>query len=202
MVWTIKRAEFIGGYDKMSRIPAPALPEVCFIGRSNVGKSSLINRLTGRNKLARVSSTPGRTQELNYFEIHLSAKGGGDAHRLHLVDMPGFGYGKISKEKREDLSLLTVQFIREREGLSAVCLLNDCRREPGREEIAIRDLAFDSGAPLLVVLTKLDKLSGNERKKQTSAIAEAYGLEPEDLLLTGERYPADDVWGRIVALME
>lgn len=196
----IKRAEFKAGIERLDRLPEAKMPEVCLIGRSNVGKSTLINRLSGRRKLARVSATPGRTQELNFFEFVLAIDEG-EERAVCLVDMPGFGYGKISKEKREDLSLMTVRYIGGREGLGVVCLLNDCRRLPEREELAIRDLAFRSDRNLLVVLTKLDKLSGNERRKQVSAISKAYGLAPDDLVLSGEKTPGEEVWSRMLPLL-
>jgi GTP-binding protein len=182
---SIVGARFVAGASSLASLPETDLPEIAFVGRSNVGKSTLINRITGSKSLARTSSTPGRTQELNFFEAKLRLES--SAMNFHLVDLPGFGYAKFSKKQRQYLSRLTVEYLSEREQLQAVCLLNDCRRTPGDDEIAIRNLAYDFDLHLLVVATKFDKLKQKEQKKCLINLAQAYGLEVPDLVVEGEK---------------
>lgn len=197
MSYLLHDAEFVAGADKLTALPGLKLPEIAFIGRSNVGKSTLINRLTRRKALARTSSTPGRTQEINLFKTRL-VRPDNPPQEIVLVDLPGFGYARFAKSKREELSRLTVEYIHSRRELEAVCLLNDCRRFPEAEELAIRDLAFQSDRLLLVVLTKLDKLKKSQRKKQIEKIAASYHLEPADLVLEGEKLGASKLIERVM----
>lgn len=190
----VKQAEFVAGYKSLTKLPfLDNAPEVALIGRSNVGKSTLINRLLKRRKIAHTSSTPGRTQEINYFKTEISRQDKADS-LLYLVDLPGYGYAKFSKQKRENLSRLTVEYLQFRNELQIVCLLNDCRRMPQEEEFALRDLLFDAGKLLLVVLTKADKLKKNELIKQKNKIANAYSLAAEDLILSGEKHDVNKLW--------
>ncbi len=197
----VKSAEFVFGAQILESLPPASLPEIALVGRSNVGKSSFVNRLTRQRKLARVSDTPGRTQQLNFFKVslHEAATGG---RELFLVDLPGFGFAKFEKDRREELSEIIVQYIRQRDSLRVVCLLNDCRRLPEVDEIAIRDLAHESNRYFLVVLTKTDKLSKNELANQKKKIAAAYGLDPSDLVITHEKDPGEDLWKRALPLFE
>ncbi|WP_448189253.1 ribosome biogenesis GTP-binding protein YihA/YsxC [Azospirillum sp. sgz301742] len=141
--------DFIWGADALSKLPEATLPEIAFAGRSNVGKSSLINALTGRKTLARTSNTPGRTQQLNFFDL------GG---RLRLVDMPGYGYAKESKEKVEAWNGLVRRFLKGRVVLRRALVLIDSRHglKPNDDEIlAMLDQA---AVPYQIVLTKADKV--------------------------------------------
>lgn len=198
----IKNVEFLGGAADYANLPTNDLPEVAFVGRSNVGKSTLINRLTNRKKLARTSSTPGRTTEINFFKVSLIQVS--DENEIErnfvLVDLPGFGYAKFAKEQRESLSKLTVNFIKKRQQLSTICLLNDGRREPEADELAIRDLTFAAEKHLLIVLTKIDKLNQKEKALYPKKIAEAYNLEINDLILAGEKTSPENLWQRIITL--
>ena len=196
----VKRADFIGAAASSGRLPPEEAPEVAVVGRSNVGKSTLINRLTGRRKLARTSATPGRTQELNFFRVTLAL--GERELQLVLVDLPGFGFARVSKGKREALGRLTVDYLSSRGALCAVCLLNDCRRMPERDELAVRNLVSQREKRLLVVLTTADKLNQSERAKHPRAVAEAYGLAPQDVICTGERINPAPLWERIALLLE
>jgi GTP-binding protein len=194
---SVIEAHFIMGVPAPSGLPAPTLPEITFIGRTNAGKSSLINRLTNRKSLARTSRTPGRTQELNLFSVTLRSA---DDERInyHLVDLPGYGYSKFSAKRRHLLERSVVDYISERESLRAVCLLTDIRRLPEAEELAVRDIVEERGLPLIVLATKSDKLSGNERPRQLAKIAEVLHLFPAQIEITGTTVPAHRTWGRIL----
>jgi GTP-binding protein len=193
-------AEFIGGEKVLSKIPPVSIPEIAVIGRSNVGKSTLINRLCNKQKLARVSSTPGRTQAINVFKVVL-LKGQKTEICYALTDLPGFGFAKFSKDERELLARLCVDYIQNRESLRVICLLNDCRRDPESDELAVQKLAFDSDIRLLVVVTKTDKLKQNELNKRLNKIAALYGLTVDDLLLTSQKSQLDNFWSRIKTII-
>jgi GTP-binding protein len=146
--------EFVAGAANIEAIPVPTLPEMAFVGRSNVGKSSLINALTGRKSLARISNTPGATKQLNFFRL---------ADRCFLVDLPGYGYARISKAETERWRGLIFDSLRGRPSLRRVVLLIDSRRgvmEPDREAMKQLDQAAVS---YLVVLTKIDEIPKAER---------------------------------------
>jgi len=151
---------FMSGVVRVRDLPPDALPEVAFAGRSNVGKSSLINALTNRKTLARTSNTPGRTQQVNFFNL------GG---RLHLVDLPGYGYAKASKDKVLSWNALIRDYLRGRATLRRVCLLIDSRHglKPNDEEIMA--LLDEAAVSYQIVLTKIDKL---HEKQLAACLAE------------------------------
>lgn len=194
-------AEFVGGAKFVDKLPSPGFPEIAIIGRSNVGKSTFINRLSERSKLARTSSTPGRTQAINIFSVALGG-GSGKPKKLAIADLPGFGFAKLSKAEREFLSKLCVDYITTREPLRAICLLNDCRRDPQEDERAVQELGFKSDVGILVVLTKSDKLKKQELTKRKAAIAKLYGLEAEDVICVDHDSSLNHVWNRMLALIE
>jgi GTP-binding protein len=196
----VKDASFLRGAPTLEFLPDPTLPEVAVVGRSNVGKSTFINRITSRRSLARTSSTPGRTQELNFFNVRYEVEDSDDRN-LFLVDLPGFGFAKLSKGRREELAKITVDYLSSRPSLHVVCLLNDCRRDPGSDEFAIRNIAGESGAFLVVVVTKIDKLTRSEQKSRLSEIGACYGLEPGDLIPTGEGVAPFLFWQRIESIL-
>lgn len=155
---------FIAGAGDGGSLPDETLPEIAFLGRSNVGKSSLVNALTGRRTLARISNTPGRTRQLNFFAL---------GQRLMLVDLPGYGYAAASKTAVSAWTRLVAQYLRGRGGLYRVCLLIDARhgiKEPDRPIMQLCDAA---GLSYQVVLTKIDKLAASARL----AIAESVAAE-------------------------
>jgi GTP-binding protein len=148
--------EFVAGAATEDAIPPPVLPEIAFIGRSNAGKSSLVNALTGRNALARVSHTPGRTRQINFFRL-------GDT--LMLVDLPGYGYAKVSRDLAAQWQQMIFDYLRGRPNLKRVILLVDSRRgimDVDREAMTLLD---KSAVSYLVVLTKIDQLSAGERQE-------------------------------------
>lgn len=195
---SVQQAEFLFGAPSLSAIRKQNLPEIAVIGRSNVGKSTFINRLAGR-KLARVSGRPGSTTELNFYRI--AGQLNGNSFAISLVDMPGFGFAKLSKEERQDISRLSVMFLRERKHLRAVVLLNDCRRTPQEDELAIQELCASEGLICVVVLTKFDTLRQNDKPKALRAVAEAYGLEAGDVLYAGEGISPAPIWERLIAVL-
>ncbi|MEO8032505.1 MAG: ribosome biogenesis GTP-binding protein YihA/YsxC [Gemmatimonadota bacterium] len=161
--------EFIGSFPDSLHPLDPALPEVAFLGRSNVGKSSLLNALTGHPKLARVSRTPGRTTAMNVFRYP----------EFYLVDLPGYGFAKASHTARAEFSNLLESYLAQRTTLHAVVWLLDIRHLPSVADQAHREVLAGRGVPTLVALTKADKLTRGEQKKQAGAIAVALDL-PED----------------------
>jgi GTP-binding protein len=146
-------AKFVWGAQRVDQLPPQQLPEIAFAGRSNVGKSSLINALTGRKALARVSQTPGRTREINFFDL---------SGRLMLVDLPGYGYAKASKELAAEWQDMIFAYLRGRANLKRVALLIDSRRGPMEVDKAVMELLDKTAVSYALVLTKSDALSKPE----------------------------------------
>jgi GTP-binding protein len=153
---------FVAGTDRSESLPPIGLPEIAFAGRSNVGKSSLVNALTGRTTLARVSHTPGRTQQLNFFDL------GG---RLVLVDMPGFGFARAAKRKIKDWSGLIERYLRGRPTLRRVCLLIDARHGTMAVDRGFMERLDAAAVSYQVVLTKSDKVKPAELQERIAALA-------------------------------
>jgi GTP-binding protein len=153
----------------LDALPAEDGPEIAFAGRSNVGKSSLINALTGRSTIARTSNTPGRTQALNFFDL------GG---RLRLVDMPGYGYAKVSKSVVKAWTKLLKDYLRGRVPLRRVCVLIDSRHGIKENDAEILKLLDESAVPYQVVLTKSDKIKASELQQCLEATAKALVKHP------------------------
>ncbi len=152
--------DFVAGAQSVDRIPDPDFPEIGFCGRSNVGKSSLLNALTGRRTLARVSHTPGRTQQINFFRL------GG---RAHLVDMPGYGYAKVSKGMRSQWDGLIRDYLRGRTTLRAVLVLVDSRHGLKGSDADLLTLLDECAVSARIVLTKTDEAGGAQALEQTRA---------------------------------
>jgi GTP-binding protein len=194
----ITGAEFLFGAPHMRAIRKVAGPEIAIIGRSNVGKSTFINRLCKR-RLARVSGNPGSTRELNFYKV--AGRVAAEPFGLTLVDMPGFGFAKLSKVEREEISRLVVSYLRERKQVRVVILLNDCRRAPQEDEVAVQQLCIDEGVHCLVVATKLDSIKRSQHEKALKELAARYHLERGDILATGEGIPPEQVWNRVLTLL-
>ena len=153
--------------------PTNDLPEVAFAGRSNVGKSSLLNRLVKRKAFARVSNTPGRTREINFFKVNGT---------FVLADLPGYGYAKISKTRKAEWMPLLEGYLRSSTALRGVVQLLDCRHDPSEEDLQMLDFLADVGVPTVVVLTKIDKLRKRDVAERVHAIAVALRLEDDQII--------------------
>jgi GTP-binding protein len=169
--------EFVGSFpDPLVRLE-PVLAEVAFIGRSNVGKSSLLNALTGRKGLARVSATPGKTTLLNAFRLP----------SFYLIDLPGYGFARAGKAARASYRTLVTRYLRERHALAGVAWLLDARHNPSDSDLDMQELLVESGRPVLAVLTKADKLGRSAQGERARAIAEALALPEDQVQLTSAR---------------
>ena len=148
----VSKAVFYRSSQKVSQCPEGSMPEFAFVGRSNVGKSSLVNMLTGNNSLAKVSATPGKTRLINHFTIN---------DEWYLVDLPGYGYARVSKSERKGFSKLLTDYVLNREQLVCLFVLVDSRHEPQRNDLEFINLLGENGVPFAIIFTKADKLSAN-----------------------------------------
>jgi GTP-binding protein len=153
--------------------PDSALPEIAFAGRSNVGKSSLLNQLVRRKAFARVSRTPGRTREINFFEVN---------RRFVLVDLPGYGYARISKERRAEWRPLIEAYLRRSSNLRGVVQLIDVRRDPSDDDLRMLDFLSDLGTPTIVAITKVDKLSPTAKAARIDELTASLGLDADQVI--------------------
>jgi GTP-binding protein len=170
----IRSLDFLGGMASADGWrPDPSLPEVAFAGRSNVGKSSLLNRLVRRKKLARVSNTPGRTREINFFRVNAE---------FILVDLPGYGYARISKEQRAGWRPLIEGYMRRSPQLRGIVQLIDARHDPTPDDQHMLDFLAELGVPSVIVLTKIDKLTPAQATKRIAELSLALGLEQEQVI--------------------
>ena len=168
----ITSAEFKCSSPRADMCPATTLPEYAFIGRSNVGKSSLINMLTGRSKLALTSSTPGKTMLINHFLINNS---------WYLVDLPGYGFAARGKREMDKLWNLISHYVLDRQQLTCLCLLLDIRHEPQRKDLDFIDFLGENGVPFIIVFTKADKLSRSKQQQNVDAYLRQLSEQWEEL---------------------
>jgi GTP-binding protein len=175
--------------------PEAKWPEVAFAGRSNVGKSSLLNRLVRRKKFARVSNTPGRTREVNFFLVN---------NQFVLVDLPGYGYARISKERRAEWRPLIEGYLQTSSPLRGIVQLLDVRHEPTDDDRQMLDFLASVGVPTLFALTKIDKLTAAQRSARIAALTEELGTSEDQVIpfsaVTGEG--RDELAEAVVALVD
>jgi GTP-binding protein len=192
----IRELEFLGGMASVSGWrPESTLPEVAFAGRSNVGKSSLLNQLVRRKRFARVSNTPGRTREINFFRVN---------SRFVLVDLPGYGYARISKERRAEWKPLIEAYLRTSAELRGIVQLLDVRHDPTNDDRQMIDFLASLGVPTLFVLTKIDKLTRTQRAQRIGELVGELEVDEAQVIPfsaeTGEG--RDDLAGAVAALVE
>ena len=190
----VKHTEFIKSATKPAHYPEETLGEIAFAGRSNVGKSSLINVLVNRKNLVRTSNTPGRTQLINFFRIN---------NRFTFVDLPGYGFAKVPLAVKKEWGPMIESYLSRRENLRGVVLILDIRRIPSDEDLQMLQWLRARGIPPLVVVTKCDKLSKNQRAKQVAVIAREIRMDAGELLLFSalSREGLDPIWARIGELV-
>jgi GTP-binding protein len=194
----IVRAEFVTSAASKSGFPAEGFPEVAFVGRSNVGKSSLLNRLAQRRALARTSATPGKTRLVNFFRIERRERA-----TVLFVDLPGYGWARVARHERAEWQKLIEGYLDGRVPLCAVLLLLDARRDPGDDERDFLPWLAARGIPVRLVVTKLDKLNASEREARLRAITKELGIPREAFVLTSSRtgHGVDALWREIDALV-
>ncbi len=191
----ISSAEFIKSATRPGNYPPNELPEIAFAGRSNVGKSSLINVLVNRKGLVRTSSTPGRTQLINFFNVN---------DHFSLVDLPGYGYAKVPLAVKKAWGPMIRTFLEVRESLHGVVFIFDIRRVPREEDIRMLDWLEEFGVPTIPVITKIDKINRSQREKHIKQIVEETGL-PRDafsLFSAMTRDGSEEIWERIEAALD
>jgi GTP-binding protein len=190
----IRSAVFIKSAARPGHYPPDSLPEIAFAGRSNVGKSTLINTLVNRRGLVRTSSTPGRTQLLNFFDIN---------ERFSLVDLPGYGFAQVPLEVKKEWGPMVRTYLEKREKLRAVVILFDIRRVPREEDLQLLDGLEELNIPMVPVITKADKVSRNRQSAQIKPILETTGLPREAFTLFSSltREGSEEIWERIEAAL-
>ena len=190
----IKSAEFIKSATRPAHYPPAQLPEIAFAGRSNVGKSSLINTLVNRKRLVKTSSTPGRTQLINFFDIN---------QQIIFVDLPGYGYAKVPVSVRKKWGPMIETYVSGRKTLRSVVVIMDIRRTPQQEELNLLGWLSHYAISAIVVLTKTDKLSKSKSAQQHRRIAEALTVDPDDLILFSAktRRGRNTLWKAILSLV-
>lgn len=170
----VKDCSFVISAVSRKQYPSDDLPEIAFSGRSNVGKSSLINSLLNRKRLVKTSSTPGKTRLINFFLVN---------DELMLVDLPGYGYAAVSKKEKMKWGIMIEDYLRERANLKTVLLLVDIRHKPTENDLVMYDYVKHYNQNVIVVATKLDKISRNALQKNTSIIRKTLGMDRDDVLV-------------------
>ncbi|MDQ0161166.1 ribosome biogenesis GTP-binding protein YihA/YsxC [Aeribacillus alveayuensis] len=191
----IKKAEIVISAVKPQQYPKGNLPEIALAGRSNVGKSSFINKMIHRKNLARTSSKPGKTQTLNFYLIN---------EKFYFVDVPGYGYAKVSKKEREAWGKMIETYLTTRKQLKAVVLLVDVRHPPTKDDIMMYEFLKYYKMPTIVVATKADKIPKGKWSKHVKIIKEALHLHPNDefILFSAETgYGKEEAWNVLLKAM-
>lgn len=171
----IVKAEYITSIVKYEMLPDKTLPQFLFCGRSNVGKSSFINALVGQKNLARTSQNPGKTQTINLYLIN---------EMFYLVDVPGYGYARVAKEKKKEFGLMIENFLKETDKLKVCFLLVDFRHKPTEDDVLMYNYLKYYNFNVKVIATKSDKVKNKDRKKNKELILETLNIKPSDLIIT------------------
>ena len=177
-----------------SKLPDHTLPEIAFAGKSNVGKSSLINALMNRKALARTSAKPGKTQTINFYNIN---------EEMYLVDLPGYGYAKVSEQEKAQWGKLIERYLHGSKQLKAVFLLIDIRHEPGKNDAIMYDWICQNGFAPIIIATKLDKIKRSQVQKQIKLIREGLAVKPGTTIIpfsAQTKQGVEEVWAVIEAL--
>jgi len=190
-------AEWMAAAAGADQFPAPGVPEVAFLGRSNVGKSSLLNKLVARKSLAKTSSTPGKTRLLHWYRVIRRGR------ELWLVDLPGYGYAKVSRQERERWQPLIESYLGARPTLRAAVLLQDLRRDWSDDESLLVQWLAEREVPVLVALTKCDKLKPMRRAQRVRVLKQSIGLPKASVLPTSAQSGDGmlELWSAIEALL-
>ena len=191
----IKSAELEMVCGVTSKLPETTLPEFAFAGRSNVGKSSLINKLVNRKALARTSSQPGKTQTINFFNLN---------GEVYFVDLPGYGYAKVSKELQAKWGHMIEKYLRTSKQLRAIFLLVDIRHEPSAGDKQMHEWIVANGLKPIVIATKADKINRSQLQKQTSMIRKELRMKGDETLIPWSaetRQGFDEVWNVMDAML-
>jgi GTP-binding protein len=170
----VNNVEMIMSAVRPEQYPTEGYPEFALAGRSNVGKSSFINKMIGRKSLARTSSKPGKTQTLNFYKIE---------EQVFFVDVPGYGYAKVSKSSRETWGKFIQQYMTEREPLRAVIQIVDLRHAPSADDCAMYDFLVDNNMPAIIIATKADKIPKGKWEKHKKVVRETLAMRPYDSLI-------------------
>lgn len=177
--WRVVRADFEQSVTSLSQLPHDQLVEVAFVGRSNAGKSSLLNALCRQRALARVSKTPGRTQAINLFSVKMAQGVGGEQSVIRFADLPGYGYAKVSAQVQRQWTQLLTDYLQSRDTLQLIIVVHDIRREISAEE----SWFFEFGiAPALVALSKADKVNRSERNAARAKVARALACPADSVI--------------------
>ena len=174
MALKYETARYEASYGTIAQLPKPTTPEVSFVGRSNVGKSSLLNRLLGRRQLARVSSVPGKTANINFFDVD----------GVKFVDLPGYGYAKVSHTEKQRWADLIGGYFEQERSFNLVISLVDIRHEAQKLDLQMVDFLTEAELPFVVALTKADKITRNKQNQAAAALRSSFGLAQEQIIIT------------------
>lgn len=174
MALKYETARYEASYGTIAQLPKPTTPEVSFVGRSNVGKSSLLNRLLGRRQLARVSSIPGKTANINFFDVD----------GVKFVDLPGYGYAKVSHAEKQRWADLIGGYFEQERSFNLVISLVDIRHEAQKLDLQMVDFLAEAELPFVVALTKADKITRNKQNQAAAALRSSFGLSQEQIIIT------------------
>lgn len=174
MALKYETARYEASYGTIAQLPKPTTPEVSFVGRSNVGKSSLLNRLLGRKQLARVSSIPGKTANINFFDVD----------GVKFVDLPGYGYAKVSHAEKQRWADLIGGYFEQERSFNLVISLVDIRHEAQKLDLQMVDFLTEAELPFVVALTKADKITRNKQSQAAAALRSSFGLAQEQIIIT------------------